>query len=88
MRALKAVIALLFVVAGIFLGALNQQLIEIDLFFTLYQAPLGLTLIVSLLIGAIIGGALASFSLYLSRNSKKAPVSKAQPTSTSQEESK
>ena len=33
MRAIKAIIALLFVVSGIFLGALNQQVVEIDWFF-------------------------------------------------------
>ncbi|WP_395771628.1 lipopolysaccharide assembly protein LapA domain-containing protein [Arenimonas sp.] len=63
MRALKAIIALLFVLAGISLGALNQQTISIDLFFVRYQAHLGLALLLCVLAGAVIGGALASISL-------------------------
>jgi uncharacterized integral membrane protein len=74
MRAIKAIIALLFVVCGIFLGALNQQVVEIDWFFAHYQAPLGLSLILSLLIGTILGGALSSVSWFL--RSKKDPIAK------------
>jgi uncharacterized integral membrane protein len=74
MRALKAIIALLFVVSGIFLGALNQQVVEIDWFFAHYQAPLGLSLILCLLIGTILGGALSSVSWFL--RSKKDPLAK------------
>lgn len=88
MRALKAIIALMFVVAGIFLGALNQQMIEIDLFFALYQTPLGLTLIICLLIGAVLGGALASLSMYLRSNNTKVPSDKTQSNTSSQAESK
>ena len=62
MRALKAIIALLFVLAGIIIGALNQQSVDIDLFFFHYQAHIGLALILSLLAGAVIGGALVSVS--------------------------
>ncbi len=69
MRALKAIIALLFVLAGIVIGALNQQLVDIDLFFIHYQAHFGLALIVSLLIGALIGGALVSASLLFKQSS-------------------
>ena len=67
MRALKAIIALLFVLAGIALGALNQQTISIDLFFVRYQAHLGLALLLCVLAGAVIGGALASLSLLTDR---------------------
>ncbi len=63
MRALKAIIALLFVLAGLVVGALNQQLVDIDLIFIHYQAHFGLALIISVLIGALIGGALVSASL-------------------------
>ena len=69
MRALKAIIALLFVLAGIALGALNQQTISIDLFFVRYQAHLGLALLLCVLAGAVIGGALASLSLLTDRTS-------------------
>ena len=56
MRALKAIIALLFVLAGIIIGALNQQSVDIDLLFFHYQAHIGLALILSLLAGVVIGG--------------------------------
>ena len=48
MRALKAIIALLFVLAGIIIGALNQQSVDIDLLFFHYQAHIGLALILSI----------------------------------------
>lgn len=67
MRALKAIIALLFVLAGISLGALNQQTISVDLFFARYQAHLGLALLLCVLAGAVIGGALASVGLISSK---------------------
>ena len=88
MRGLKAVIALLFVVAGIFLGALNQQLIDIDLFFVVYHAPLGLTLIVCILLGTIVGGALASFSMYLRKNKTTVSANAKQVKQNSQDEPK
>jgi lipopolysaccharide assembly protein A len=69
MRALKAIIALLFVLAGIALGALNQQSISIDLFFVRYQAHLGLALLLCVLAGTVIGGALASLSLLTDKRS-------------------
>ena len=74
MRALKAIIALLFVIAGIIIGALNQQLVEIDLFVQHYQAPLGLSLILCLLVGTVLGGTLASMSLLLRNKRKQTPT--------------
>ena len=74
MRAIKAIIALLFVVSGIFLGALNQLVVEIDWFFAHYSAPLGLSLILCLLIGTILGVALSSVSWFF--NNKKNPLAK------------
>ena len=75
MRALKAIIALMFVIAGIIIGALNQQSVEIDLFFFHYQAQLGLVLLLSVLGGALLGGALASIGLLLAkRRSSSGPV--------------
>ena len=88
MRGLKAVIALLFVIAGIFLGALNQQLIEIDLLFAIYHAPLGLTLIICLLMGCLVGGALASLSIYLKRNIRKLPTNQTQEKPSAEAEAK
>jgi lipopolysaccharide assembly protein A len=71
MRALKAIIALLFVLAGIVLGALNQHVVAIDLFFARYQARVGLILLLCILGGAIIGGALVSVGLLASKASPR-----------------
>jgi uncharacterized integral membrane protein len=63
MRALKALIALMFVLAGVVLGVLNQQTLLIDLLFTQVQARLGLLVLSCIFIGALIGGALVSLGL-------------------------
>lgn len=65
MRTLKAIIALLFAITGILIGALNQQVVDINLVFTHYQAHLGLVLLLCVLFGAVLGGALASVGLLL-----------------------
>mgnify|MGYP003481797839 FL=1 len=65
MRTLKAIIAMLFALAGILIGALNQQVVDINLVFTHYQAHLGLVLLLCMLSGAVLGGALASVGLLL-----------------------
>lgn len=65
MRTLKAIIALLFALTGILIGALNQQVVDIHLIFTHYQAHLGLVLLLCMLFGAILGGVLASVGLLL-----------------------
>lgn len=73
MRVLKALIALLFAVAGLLIGALNRQTVDIDLFFTRIQAHLGLVLLLCVLAGAVVGGALASVGLLLNRRAENAP---------------
>ena len=83
MRALKAIIALLFVLAGIIIGALNQQSVDIDLLFFHYQAHIGLALILSLLAGVVIGGALASISLLIKRRGISVPKPRSTPAATS-----
>ena len=83
MRALKAIIALLFVLAGIIIGALNQQSVDIDLLFFHYQAHIGLALILSLLAGVVIGGALASISLLIKRRGNSVPKPRSAPAETS-----
>lgn len=82
MRALKAIIALLFVLAGIIIGALNQQSVDIDLLFFHYQAHIGLALILSLLAGVVIGGALASISLLIKRRGISVPKPRSAPPAT------
>jgi uncharacterized integral membrane protein len=56
MRLIKAIVALMFVVLGVVFGALNRQIVHVDLFHAEYDVRLGLTLIVVLLAGALLGG--------------------------------
>jgi len=73
MRTLKAIIALLFALTGILIGALNQQVVDIHLIFTHYQAHLGLVLLLCMLFGAVLGGVLASVGLLLRGSPKWNP---------------
>ena len=84
MRTLKAIIALLFVLAGILIGALNQQVVDINLIFMHYQAHLGLVLLLCMLAGAVLGGALASAGLLL-RGGKWSPDKPAKRPDPAQE---
>ena len=85
MRTLKAIIALLFALAGILIGALNQQVVDINLVFMHYQAHLGLALLLCMLSGAVLGGALASVGLLLRAGkwSSSGPEKRSEPTSES-----
>ena len=65
MRLIRFLIALLFVAAGVLIGALNPRAIVIDLGFVELPATLGVALLVSVLIGAILGGLMLSVSLVL-----------------------
>jgi len=56
MRLIKSIVALLFIVLGVAFGALNRQTVHLDLWHAQYDVRLGLTLIVVLLSGALLGG--------------------------------
>jgi uncharacterized integral membrane protein len=56
MRLLKALIALLFVLAGVVFGALNRTPVHIDLWLRGFDTRLGLALLMVLLLGALLGG--------------------------------
>jgi putative membrane protein len=56
MPLLRALIALAFVMLGIIFGALNRDVMRIDLFFTTLQASIGLTVLLVLLMGCLLGG--------------------------------
>lgn len=66
MRVIRLLIALVFLAAGAILGALNRQLVSIDLGVGFIPATsLGIALIVALLLGALIGGLAISASVVL-----------------------
>ena len=56
MRLIKSLIALMFVALGVVFGALNRQVVHLDLWHWEYDVRLGLTLIVVMLVGALLGG--------------------------------
>ena len=56
MRLIKSIVALMFVALGVAFGALNRQVVHLDLGFAQYDVRLGLVLIVVLLAGALLGG--------------------------------
>lgn len=56
MQLIRALIALMFVLAGVVFGALNRELVQLDFFFGLIEARLGLLLLATFLVGALIGG--------------------------------
>ncbi|ATE71702.1 hypothetical protein AZ78_0806 [Lysobacter capsici AZ78] len=66
MRVIRLLIALVCLAAGAILGALNRQIVSIDLGVGFIPATsLGIALIVALLIGALIGGLAISASVVL-----------------------
>ena len=52
----KTLLALAFIIMGIVFGALNRDVMRIDLFFTTLQASVGLTVLLVLLLGCLLGG--------------------------------
>jgi lipopolysaccharide assembly protein A len=56
MRLIVTLILLLFIAAGIVLGALNADLVGYDLGFARLELPKGAALLVALVIGWLLGG--------------------------------
>jgi lipopolysaccharide assembly protein A len=53
---LKSLIALAFVLIGILFAVLNRNPVKVDLFFISLQASTGLSLLLVLLLGFLLGG--------------------------------
>ncbi|SFS13300.1 Protein of unknown function [Dyella sp. OK004] len=56
MRLIVMLILLLFVAAGVMLGALNADLVDYDLAFVHFQMPKGAALLAALVLGWLLGG--------------------------------
>lgn len=65
MRLIRFLVAFACVALGAVVGALNRQLVSIDLGVTHLPTNLGVALIVTLLLGALLGGLAISASLVL-----------------------
>ena len=70
MRALRAVVAVLFLGVGLALGALKPQPVAIDLGFSILHASLGVALLLTLLAGVIAGGLVLAASTLLPRRAR------------------
>ncbi len=65
MRLIRFLIALLCIVAGVIVGALNPQPVSLDFGFVTLQGTLGVSLLIALLVGAIAGGLMLAASVVL-----------------------
>lgn len=65
MRLIRLLVAIACIAAGAIVGALNPQPLSVDLGFTSIPSTLGVTILVALLAGAIIGGLMLAFSVVL-----------------------
>lgn len=60
MRLLQSLIALLFVLIGVFFSALNPAPITVDFHFLTWGSSLGIALLLALLLGTLLGGLVVS----------------------------
>ena len=65
MRLLRLLVALFFLAAGLAVGALNPQPVDIDLGFAILHTTLGIALLATLLFGVIAGGLVLAASVVL-----------------------
>jgi putative membrane protein len=65
MRLLRLFVALLCLAIGVAVGALNPQPVALDLGATTLRLPLGVAVLVTLLIGVVIGGLILAVSVVL-----------------------
>ena len=81
MRLFRILVALVCVAAGVAVGALNPQVIVVDFGFGTLRPTLGVALLATLLLGAILGGVaiVASVVLPLQQRLRRA---RAAPTVT------
>jgi len=78
MRLIVTLILLLFIAAGIVLGALNADLVGYDLGFTRMELPKGAALLLALVLGWLLGGLTAwlGVSFRHRRQRRQSPASK------------
>jgi uncharacterized integral membrane protein len=65
MRLIRLLIAILCLAVGVVVGALNHEPVVIDLGFNTLHATLGVSVLVALLLGALIGGLAVTASVVL-----------------------
>ncbi len=71
MRALIAIFVVLFLIAGVLFGALNPQRVHYDFLFAHFEISKGIALLIALLIGWLLGGALCWAGSSLARRNPR-----------------
>ena len=79
MRVLVTIFLILFILAGVVLGALNADLVAYDLAFVQVQLPKGAALLGALVIGWVLGGLAAWLGMSARRRQRKADDKKQPP---------
>ena len=79
MRLIRLLIALGCLAAGAVIGALNRDLVPIDLAFVQIAPPLGVALITALLLGVLLGGLAITASVVLPLRNRLARIRKQAP---------
>ncbi|AGG88936.1 LapA family protein [Rhodanobacter denitrificans] len=79
MRLLAIIVLVIFIAAGIVLGALNADLVGYDLAFVRMQLPKGAALLGALVIGWLLGGLTAWLGVSMRRHRRQPRADKKQP---------
>jgi len=79
MRLFRLLIALACLVAGIAVGGLNTQAVQLDLGFAKLPTSLGVAVLVALLLGVVIGGLALAASVVLPLRQRLRRVESARP---------
>lgn len=86
MRWIRFVVAIACLVAGAAVGALNRDLVSIDLGITAVATNTGVALLVALLIGVLAGGLAISASVVLPLRRRLARIERTKATTTAPDE--
>jgi len=79
MRLLATIVLVIFIAAGVVLGALNADLVGYDLAFVQMQIPKGAALLGALVIGWLLGGLTAWLGVSMRQRRRQAGADKKLP---------
>jgi lipopolysaccharide assembly protein A len=71
MRYLFVILCVVVLSAGLAFGALNPQVVAIDIHYLSFELRLGVALLLALLLGALLGGLCAALALGLQRRRER-----------------
>ncbi|EIM04189.1 lipopolysaccharide assembly protein LapA domain-containing protein [Rhodanobacter denitrificans] len=79
MRLLAIIVLVIFIAAGVVLGALNADMVGYDLAFVRMQLPKGAALLGALVIGWLLGGLTAWLGVSMHQRRRQPRADKKQP---------